>query len=109
MSRIIKCNMFHQNIRGLRSESGELIHTFEIDNVTPHTGNELHMVEQELLHLLGSSLCRKGLQKGVVDYLCGLVVRVLGYRSVGPGSIPGTIRKKSSGSGTGSTQPREYN
>jgi hypothetical protein len=26
--------------------------------------------------------------------LCGLVVRVLGYRSGGPGSIPGTTRKK---------------
>jgi hypothetical protein len=47
-----------------------------------------------------------------------LVVRVLGYRSGGPGSIPGTTRfsgkkkkkrKTSSGSGTGSTQPREYN
>jgi hypothetical protein len=43
------------------------------------------------------------------DRLCGLVVRVLGYRSRGPGSIPGTTRKKSNGSGTGSTQPREYN
>jgi hypothetical protein len=43
------------------------------------------------------------------DRLCGLVVKVLGYRSRGPGSIPGTTRKKSSGSGTGSTQPREYN
>jgi hypothetical protein len=43
------------------------------------------------------------------DRLCGLVVRVLGYRSGGPGSIPGTTRKKSSGSGRGSTQPREYN
>jgi hypothetical protein len=42
------------------------------------------------------------------DRLCGLVVRVLGYRSGGPGSIPGTT-KKISGSGTGSTQPREYN
>jgi hypothetical protein len=40
--------------------------------------------------------------------LCGLAVRVLGYRSGGPGSIPGTT-KKSSGSGTGSTQLREYN
>jgi hypothetical protein len=29
-----------------------------------------------------------------IDRLCGLVVRVLGYRSGGPGSIPGTIRKK---------------
>jgi hypothetical protein len=41
--------------------------------------------------------------------LCGLVVRVLGYRSGGPGSIPGTTKKKSSGSGTVSTQPRECN
>jgi hypothetical protein len=47
----------------------------------------------------------------IIDRLCGLVVRVLGYRSGGPGSIPGTTRKEknSSGSGTGSTQPREYN
>jgi hypothetical protein len=29
-----------------------------------------------------------------VDRLCGLVIRVLGYRSGGPGSIPGTARKK---------------
>jgi hypothetical protein len=36
-----------------------------------------------------------------IDRLCGLVVRVLGYRSGGPGSIPGTTGKKSSGSGTG--------
>jgi hypothetical protein len=28
------------------------------------------------------------------DRLCGLVARVLGYRSGGPGSIPGTTRKK---------------
>jgi hypothetical protein len=28
------------------------------------------------------------------DCLCGLVVRVLGYRSGGPGSIPGTTTKK---------------
>jgi hypothetical protein len=28
------------------------------------------------------------------DRLCGLVVRVLGYRSRGPCSIPGTTRKK---------------
>jgi hypothetical protein len=30
----------------------------------------------------------------LVDRLCGLVVRVLGYRSGGPGSIPGTTKKK---------------
>jgi hypothetical protein len=28
------------------------------------------------------------------DHLCGLVVRVHGYRSGGPGSIPGTTKKK---------------
>jgi hypothetical protein len=30
----------------------------------------------------------------IMDRLCGLVVRVLGYRSGGPGSIPGTTRRK---------------
>jgi hypothetical protein len=30
----------------------------------------------------------------IFDRLCGLVVRVLGYRSGGPGSIPGTAKKK---------------
>jgi hypothetical protein len=29
-----------------------------------------------------------------IDRLCGLVVRVLVYRSAGPGSIPGTTSKK---------------
>jgi hypothetical protein len=29
-----------------------------------------------------------------LDRLCGLVVRVLGYRSGGSGSIPGTTRRK---------------
>jgi hypothetical protein len=28
------------------------------------------------------------------DRLCGLVVRVLGYRSGGSGSIPGTTKKR---------------
>jgi hypothetical protein len=31
---------------------------------------------------------------GFLDRLCGLVVRVLGYRSGDQGSIPATIRKK---------------
>jgi hypothetical protein len=44
-----------------------------------------------------------------IDRLCGLVVRVFGYKSGGPGSIPGITRKKISESGPGSTQPREYN
>jgi hypothetical protein len=42
------------------------------------------------------------------DRLCGLVVRVHGYRSrVRLPVLPDFLR--SSGSGTGSTQPREYN
>jgi hypothetical protein len=45
----------------------------------------------------------------MLDLLCGLVVRVPGYRSRGPGSIPGADFLRSSGSGTGSTQTREYN
>jgi hypothetical protein len=31
---------------------------------------------------------------GRTDRLCGLVVRVLGYRSGGPGAIPGTTPPK---------------
>jgi hypothetical protein len=38
-----------------------------------------------------------------LGHLCGLVVRVPGYRSRGPGFL------RNSGSGTGSTQPHEYN
>jgi hypothetical protein len=35
------------------------------------------------------------------DRLCGLVGRVFGYRSGGPGSIPGTTRKNVGGLGQG--------
>jgi hypothetical protein len=67
-------NIFHQNIRGLRSKSDEIIHSFEIDNINPYILclSEHHMVEQELLHLtlngylLGSSFCQKDLQGGGV-------------------------------------------
>jgi hypothetical protein len=41
--------------------------------------------------------------------LCGLVIRVLDYRSRGLGFDSRALQKKSSGSGTGSFQPREYN
>jgi hypothetical protein len=40
-----------------------------------------------------------------LDHLCGLVVRVLEARV----RFPALPEKKSSGSGMGSTQPREYN
>jgi hypothetical protein len=39
-----------------------------------------------------------------MEYICGQVIRVPGYRLKNPDSIPG-----SRGSGTSSTQPRQYN
>jgi hypothetical protein len=38
--------------------------------------------------------CKEFMLVPLFDRLCGLVVRVLGYRSEGLGSIPGTPRKK---------------
>jgi hypothetical protein len=55
-------------------------------------------------HTFGFSIC------GQCDSLRGLMVTVPGYRSRGPvrfPTLPNFLR--SSGSGTGSTQPREYN
>jgi hypothetical protein len=43
------------------------------------------------------------------DRLCGLVVRVPGYRSRGPGSILGATTFSEEWIWKGSTQPREYN
>jgi hypothetical protein len=67
-------HIFHQNIRGLRSKIDELINYFAIDNINPHIlcFTEHHMEEQDLLHLtlpgyiLGSSFCRRNLQRGDV-------------------------------------------
>jgi hypothetical protein len=46
-----------------------------------HTGSQTIL---QHIHMIGS----------LVDRLCGLVVRVLGYRSGGPGSIPSSTKKK---------------
>jgi hypothetical protein len=43
--------------------------------------------------LTGISVISLGISS-FINRLCGLVVRVLGYRSGGSGSIPGTTRKK---------------
>jgi hypothetical protein len=43
---------------------------------------------------LATKLSKIGFAIRVIDRLCGLAVRVLGYRSGGPGSIPGTTKKK---------------
>jgi hypothetical protein len=44
-----------------------------------------------------------------VDRLCGLVVKSSWLQIRRPGFDSQHYQKKSSGSGTGSTQPREYN
>jgi hypothetical protein len=40
---------------------------------------------------LKKTICADVIQK-LLKYVCGLVVRVPGYRSRGPGSIPGATR-----------------
>jgi hypothetical protein len=80
-------HIFHQNVRGLRSKSDELIHSFEIDNINPHIlcFSEHHVEEQDLLHLtlpgylLGSGFCCKDLQKGG---LCIFVCRDLNVNKI---------------------------
>jgi hypothetical protein len=47
--------------------------------------------------------------KTLKDRLCGLVIRVPGYRPEGSGFDSRHYKKKSCGSGMESTQPREYN
>jgi hypothetical protein len=44
--------------------------------------------------IVAMDVCLKLLSMFCLDRLCGLVVKVLGYRSGGPGSIPGTTRGK---------------
>jgi hypothetical protein len=80
-----------------------------------------HIMKQILLPATAVELCSKFDKfkpycickdiSSLSDRLCGLVVRVCGYRSRGPGSIPGATRflLRSTGSETGPTQPREYN
>jgi hypothetical protein len=51
-------------------------------------------VMKSSLFVLFSKYCIYEVKRDDMDGLCGLVVRVLGYRSGGPGSIPGTTRKK---------------
>ena len=48
--------ILHQNIRGLRNKSEELINSFEVDKINPHVlcFTEHHLVKQDLLR---SNLC----------------------------------------------------
>jgi hypothetical protein len=56
--------------------------------VTVHTNHRASDFNNENIRHVLTNVFQK------LDRLCGLVVRVLGYRSGGPGSIPGTTRKK---------------
>jgi hypothetical protein len=47
-----------------------------------------------LVNFVTESLLDLRIYVTTLDRPCGLVVRVLGYRSEGPGSIPGTTRIK---------------
>jgi hypothetical protein len=67
--------------------------------VSPYSGlsdiNPVHSYTcTEVKPLEGVFLLRLVKSVQNCDRLCGLVVRALGYRSGGPGSIPGTTRKK---------------
>jgi hypothetical protein len=59
-----------------------------IPPIAPHS----LIILWRVVSILTASLNKQ--QKYKIDRLCGLVVRVLGYRSGDPGSIPSTIRKE---------------
>jgi hypothetical protein len=62
----------------------------DLNQVPPrHNCRELHLYKPAPLCTNGQDRCEISLSG-----FCGLVVRVLGYRSGGPGSVPGTTRKK---------------
>jgi hypothetical protein len=48
----------------------------------------------QIYNIMQQNSLQKIYSKTQEDRLCGLVVRVLDYRSGGPGSIPGTARIK---------------
>jgi hypothetical protein len=78
-------------------------------NITQHTSELIHLHYESTLYSFQNNNNNNNNNNN--DRLCGLVVRVSGYRFRGPGSIPGATRffLRSSGSGTGSTQPRDDN
>jgi hypothetical protein len=61
--------------------------SFVFGTVTPTATTNALVSQLELIRKFVNLLNKHG-------RLCGLVVRVLGYRSGGPGLIPGTTRKK---------------
>jgi hypothetical protein len=58
---------------------------------TGHMGVLIRISDSEAEGIHDSRVIVAG---NMTERLCGLVVRVLGYRSGGPGSIPDTTRKK---------------
>jgi hypothetical protein len=65
----------------------------EAKNIGVITSTPLHFNTKHIHIFTRNFIIFKGVFS-LFHLLCGLVVRVLGYRSRGPGSIPGTTRKK---------------
>jgi hypothetical protein len=72
-----------------------------------HVGGILHGIATQLYSVV--SKCWGYMEPGAVEQMHYILIFVNASGLGSPGLIPGTTRKKSSGSGTGSTQPREYN
>jgi hypothetical protein len=93
------CNslqIFHQNIRGLRSKTTECINSLQLDDINPQVlcFSEHHMEQQDLLHLtlpgyiLGSNFCSQNLQTGGV---CIFVCKDLYFSKI---VISHTVKKR---------------
>jgi hypothetical protein len=70
----------------------EILKNLELKKAKLYVENNTVIVK--VPHELNNTLLEIESCRFVLDRLCGLVVRVLGYRSGGPGSIPGTTRIK---------------
>jgi hypothetical protein len=81
----IKCNNFYQLCGTCHTEAAVCMWSITGSFVL----QLLRQVQTERCNMHACELCLSG---GYEDRLCGLVVRVPGYRYRGPGLIPGTTR-----------------
>jgi hypothetical protein len=70
--------IFHQNIRGLRNKSDELMHSFKIDAINTHILflSEHHMVKQDMLHLPINGYLASA-EKGFRGKVCVFMLRMV--------------------------------
>jgi hypothetical protein len=86
ISNVVTCNLEKPNIL-----KKHITFIFRIKEWTKQETSRCRQQTEPLAACICWFFC---LAYSFSDRLCGLVVRVLGYRSGGPGSIPGTTRKK---------------